>query len=170
MKFRFAFKVALLIWVSAVLTILITKNKPNKSESIDIYLENDYRLLLTAELTGEENLSINHSGYTKYQSQLVKTGFAAPSRVLKSGFFVWKGKKIQIDVKGLGDPWMQSSNLTRDFIFVDSDNNDSSSIKLFVCFAKGGVFDYWVEWLIQDETSIRLSINDCGDDYPSWVK
>jgi|GEM_PF-3802250 len=112
--------------------------------------------------------------YTVFEGKLYNSQFTIPQIILQSGIITIEGKKIELDVSGLAEPWLdgakEGERLRARFVHLDKKGADLDVLTLTVVFAKGGALDYQVQWTLFGGKSLRTSIANCGDTYPDWVK
>jgi hypothetical protein len=135
-----------------------------------IKLAEDVTLEFKAENVGaEKKRDLNLAGYVIYKGELYQSVFDPPHLVLTSGHITIAGKRIELDVSGLAEPWVTGDKFHRRFVRLDRSSEERGVLTLTVVFAKGGAEDYSVEWDIFRGKSMRIRIEGCGDTYPEWV-
>lgn len=111
-------------------------------------------------------------GYAVYDGKLSISSAAVPHIVLTRGVFFDGEREVELDVSGLGDPWVEAGEMEArncEMEIVTTEDNDEL-ITLKVAFMKWGAEDYSVTWVVMDGHSLRLSIDPLGDTLPEWME
>ena len=124
-----------------------------------------------AETIESNSRKVSPSELVIHEGKLYRSAFNPPHRVMSSGRLMIEGKEILLDVSGLANPWAEAS-LEKRFVRLEKEEFEkgATTYTLTVVFAKGGAADDVVEWRILGDKSMRVSIANCGDTYPEWVR
>lgn len=111
--------------------------------------------------------SAHCSGVCIYDNQLYISALTnPPERILTKGYFVHDGVKVDLDVSGLANPWVEPGELTASDCTVETCKFGDNEVayRLKVRFVKGGAEDYACEWNIYQDKSLRMNISYLDDE------
>ena len=157
--------------LATLIVICGTLNSAAAEESTQTFQfsKNEQVTFVQRELVPAKDTEISKSGYAEFEGKLYFCRSTPPFAILKSATLMINGKKIDLDVSGLGDAWLVGDKLPQKYAQLKKDA-ESGVMELSVFFSRGGAMDYSVVWVIVGDKSIRKAIIDGTDDVPEWVK